>query len=627
MAESTYQLIDTVDEQLRLTEDAFLDTLNSQKKEHHPSRCSEYSISPTDGIHTFQVYLISRKGSYEYLLFTYKLVTPPNNVDPSMAFIFTGSEHQIGSPSVQTNTFIKLEDLSKRIGYACGNKEALSQLFLQDWLTFLAHTDNHEGVPDTLRFGQSADVWLKSDTRAHLKEVFDGSHLLTSNNVGKLKPTKDEKENGKRLGSIDFLVNLLQPAEKDHLEGDILRYIFSRWCGTFSNQLSLSTWSILAWLDCSVADYHPGVAYNAAFAVKEPFSVKARFAKLPKDSDITFVYGIDEIITSNIKTLSAGTKGSLRELAERFIAGKFNNVWHKDVEAAHEAVKNKLGLKISQKILPHGEPSPKDHKLLSHHPQLLYTVYVSEDDYKSIIEAMGFEVTQDPFKKPERPHPISEEIARKINNEMELDPSSAQSTRTSITSNRTTIATNQPRCKTQAAVMNGHSAGSIAKQLCNFEGARTAEWLHRSAYSFGGIDVKGPNGKDVHGGPDSSQEPGNLVFGTYECNTNMIRYESFLKRLACDLHVEVVLRTSVQCIYKQDIPWLASTLFYTWEFKLKEDGDDVCVQRQAFDLFSQMYPSLYEVEMDEEFDKRWMKSPLGEDDRSKLVELILFFAR
>lgn len=47
------------------------------------------------------------------------------------------------------------------------------------------------------------------------------------------------------------------------------------------------------------------------------------------------------------------------------------------------------------------------------------------------------------------------------------------------------------------------------------------QWLHRSAYSFGGLcekdDFLDP------GNPDTAQKRSNLVLGTYAANTRMIR--------------------------------------------------------------------------------------------------------
>ncbi len=48
------------------------------------------------------------------------------------------------------------------------------------------------------------------------------------------------------------------------------------------------------------------------------------------------------------------------------------------------------------------------------------------------------------------------------------------------------------------------------------------EWLHRSAYSFGG-----------GGKPDSAQVPENLVFGTFETNTEMIRSAASVSSRLC----------------------------------------------------------------------------------------------
>src|SRR5882757_9708571 len=51
-----------------------------------------------------------------------------------------------------------------------------------------------------------------------------------------------------------------------------------------------------------------------------------------------------------------------------------------------------------------------------------------------------------------------------------------------------------------------------------------AEWLHRCAYSWGGL------GKDSY---TSSQVPQTLIFGTGECNSIMTRYEKAFQALVC----------------------------------------------------------------------------------------------
>ncbi|KAJ7364477.1 hypothetical protein DFH08DRAFT_930390 [Mycena albidolilacea] len=54
-------------------------------------------------------------------------------------------------------------------------------------------------------------------------------------------------------------------------------------------------------------------------------------------------------------------------------------------------------------------------------------------------------------------------------------------------------------------------------------GSWKAEWLHRSAYAYGGLEEPVSL--------SSSNDPGNLVFGSWECNTDMIRAENFVTQL------------------------------------------------------------------------------------------------
>ncbi|EMD31053.1 hypothetical protein CERSUDRAFT_127659, partial [Gelatoporia subvermispora B] len=90
----------------------------------------------------------------------------------------------------------------------------------------------------------------------------------------------------------------------------------------------------------------------------------------------------------------------------------------------------------------------------------------------------------------------------------------------------------EKRKKSQQAVMSGVSASQVARVLWRPRkepGCRApvvAEWLHRSAFSFGGLGF--PGDWEVHDA-QSSQHGKNLVFGTSEANTHMLRYESVIK--------------------------------------------------------------------------------------------------
>jgi hypothetical protein len=57
------------------------------------------------------------------------------------------------------------------------------------------------------------------------------------------------------------------------------------------------------------------------------------------------------------------------------------------------------------------------------------------------------------------------------------------------------------------------------------------QWLHRSAFHFGGLDY-GVN-------PKSSQAWENLVFGTKESNTDMIRAENAIDQFLARFPLEV----------------------------------------------------------------------------------------
>ena len=79
------------------------------------------------------------------------------------------------------------------------------------------------------------------------------------------------------------------------------------------------------------------------------------------------------------------------------------------------------------------------------------------------------------------------------------------------------------------------------------------------------------------------------------------RYEDYLKRLAGHAK-EVFLVTSSEWL--NGLPWMSRVLGYGWGFtldKVEYDG------RVYFDLFSRKYPTLFEIELQEAFDKLWLE--------------------
>ncbi|CCO34620.1 hypothetical protein BN14_08724 [Rhizoctonia solani AG-1 IB] len=117
------------------------------------------------------------------------------------------------------------------------------------------------------------------------------------------------------------------------------------------------------------------------------------------------------------------------------------------------------------------------------------------------------------------------------------------STITNLTIEKLNKVVGKKRPASQQAVMYGHSATEVA-DIFDWDGIdpktglprpmpggmkHRAEWLHRSAFSFGGLGLK-----ELRIG--SSQQVKNLIFGSVEANTTMIRPETTMKRLSLKIN-------------------------------------------------------------------------------------------
>ncbi|KAJ6474786.1 hypothetical protein C8R45DRAFT_1102938 [Mycena sanguinolenta] len=110
--------------------------------------------------------------------------------------------------------------------------------------------------------------------------------------------------------------------------------------------------------------------------------------------------------------------------------------------------------------------------------------------------------------------------------------------------------------------------GQPAKQLSN--GLWPAEWLHRSAFSFGGL------GTDD--GYESSQTRANLVLGISESNTYMVLLENTISDYVTRTNKSGTLTTTIKYNYTKDpdsTPWKGKG--YTWlaptlEYKFSLDN-------------------------------------------------------
>ncbi|CAE6446059.1 unnamed protein product [Rhizoctonia solani] len=215
------------------------------------------------------------------------------------------------------------------------------------------------------------------------------------------------------------------------------------------------------------------------------------------------------------------------------------------------------------------------------------------------------------------------------------------STVTTLNLNKLSKIVGTKRPFSQKTVMYGHSASEVAKifnwdepvkHLVNGRNQgipqprpkprgmkHRAEWLHRSAFSFGGLGVKRLSA-------ENSQQVKNLIFGSVEANTSMIRAENTMKRLAIKTsevlnlapESEVILgrvRTSAELVQSNSQTgdrciWLASKLKYGMEFdaSLLSQNLGVIQRTVKFDPFSRKVPLRFEVQLDEMVENAWVRS-------------------
>ncbi|CAG9970430.1 unnamed protein product [Clonostachys byssicola] len=537
----------------------------------------------------------------EYSLFTYKVSKPHRWMqDPEMQFIFSGSTETTTSTCVTSNTFIPLKELETRIG-RYGDPDDRCRAYALDWLTFLAHTTNRVLIPR-----QKMILQEKEWGEGH-RERFNGAHLLTSDTAGN---TVDSKQNTndlkKKPGSKDkvvmslsskFIVNLLRPTNDDKPGADLGQYIFRRWCQ---------------------------VAYVAAITKKPAYAVNARFWTIPKtlQTPLVFYYAVDEDLQKVKNRISElwtrpQVPKSIKDLAKDLSPkpsgpGSFDQEWAEAIRRAHAQAASKFT--TDPNVSPNASV-PKcevilapqctlewkqEHVLLGRHPQGFYSTYISKA-LAAEMDRKGYS-----YFKPDRPFPKysidkAQELGAMITSAVFPETSA---TRTEITRGRIQDATKWPRFKGQSAIMDGRSATDVLQKLWGVHKARSVEWLHRSAYSYGGI-LDGANNTN----PDSSQCKENLVWGTYECNTAMIRHESYLKRFVEKSELTVGLVTELKrdmTWNNKSLSWLVPKLSYEWICPVPGYPDHLAHHSSEFNLVSRKYPTRFEVEMDEAFDALWL---------------------
>ncbi|KAI0126361.1 hypothetical protein BJ170DRAFT_683956 [Xylariales sp. AK1849] len=186
---------------------------------------------------------------------------------------------------------------------------------------------------------------------------------------------------------------------------------------------------------------------------------------------------------------------------------------------------------------------PQKWHQLETHPGGLYTIWIDDGATQVLMnQPVPFIDYHYPFPDQERAQRLNGLLNRA--EKLKREPSTTKVNIESIEG-----AKNKKRRPNQDACMHskGFSANKAVTELWGFnvgfdqkyaQKYRLGEWLHRSAFSYGGLWAgNGP----AKGGAQSSQTAHNLILGSRETNTVMLimlqnlhlsRYESFVKRLA-----------------------------------------------------------------------------------------------
>ncbi|KAI1757941.1 hypothetical protein F4782DRAFT_544350 [Xylaria castorea] len=538
-----------------------------------------------------------------YSAFVYQRVgLPEESPYASEKFVFTGNADTRNGSYVAKNIFVPLEALRIRLN---GTRKERLIAYTQDWITFCNYAlDKKKPEQGFINFRAPTSGFynVNNHENTDYRLGFNGSHLKARDTTGAYTPEETRK----------FLSTLLEPHALDRCD-NLPIFIFRRWCA---------------------------VAYGAAVLPKEPYSVSARFWNCPETlgPQITFIYDKPKGIIDCIKNIMTETRTT--EFDEiKFPALNPEEIWKAAVTAAHNQTKKNAGMTLAKSVTEgqvNGEPpSPRSefrdpkigkeeweakHTRLGSHPQHFFTIWIKKE-HERLLEANHF--TFNDFR--EFPRSIIQDSIDKYDKKKVPTEGRPASTITCITQRRIESAGNFPRCKTQAAVMGGVSATEVAKKLWpNIKYTRVAEWLHRSAYSYGGLGIDKVR-------PDSSQTVENLVFGTFEANTSMIRYEEYLKRMARRLEqygkkfnpkieqefLAIKLQTTpdpLEVAWDGKCPsWLVPNLDYRWEIPVGIKGARVA-QTHRFSPFSRSYPMRFEVEMDKCFE-HYFFGDKGQDEK------------
>ncbi|KAK7045793.1 hypothetical protein VNI00_007195 [Paramarasmius palmivorus] len=518
-------------------------------------------------------------------------------VDYFEASRFNGQGAKKVTQVVTSNTFFLYQDLYDRL---CGKPSERQRLYKNDWLTALVgmpeqlllqiYTQNslHQlGLLPQLqrdRYGNYT-IDLIRQAQTQMRNTLDAtppgsfSHFPTWDSAGNLQSARQ---------SAEFLGKLLAPEGEDFSSSrhfNLPQFIFGRFCK---------------------------LIYAAAVGPTPDWDVTARYWNVQIRRPIsqqTNPTGRVRFIYHLPVPLLQGFQATNRVAA-------LVRVWKAIVEFGHDTVWQAMTAdNIDRKFVPEAtfiwsvdgnEPlQPQFHKLGTH-PQGFYAIYISNDDWSAMQN-------QGNIRPQRRPLPVWNSNTRFNQYKGVHNDPQFNSIWACVTAVRINAARAWGRTGGQAQLMGGNSAADIAAELWQMNPAdtkRQAEWLHRCAYSFGGLTNQGD--------PDTAQVAENLVFGTAEANTTMLRYESYIKRVVEDQDAAVYVYANVVYPNAQrnqgdpyfnwpvlrptdNCSWIAPVLRYWW-FAMPNN-----TQRGGrvvdIPLFGRSKPTMFEVKLDVVVDK------------------------
>ncbi|KAK7047910.1 hypothetical protein VNI00_006238 [Paramarasmius palmivorus] len=502
--------------------------------------------------------------NYAYPLFSYRGRAADTDADP--VYLFTGYNEKVAT-FVMPNTVFRYKDLEDRLR---GSTDERARLFARDWRVALIGMEPHElqelykkdnrdlekrGLLPRLR--DDIDVTSLDAIRVVHKEMAEALEGAgTVDNCSHFPVWDDRGTLLSPLTSAKFLGKLLAPLHSQLMDqtpsSNLPRFIFGRFCK---------------------------LLYSAAVGPLPEWDVMARYWNKPIEPKVHFWYQLPAVLHNRL-TAIAGYQ------------------WRKAIKTAHKNVWDAVSKDgMEQKFIPADEAKflsgdLKGYHKLGSHPQGLYTVYVSDSDWGRMME------------KYIRPSKWEMPTDGWDPTNQDLDIQENGLTWACVTKAKVANARFWGRATGQVQLM-GAPASEMANRICLPKGGEQPkfEWLHRCAFSFGGV-----GGSDT--GPDSAQATGNLVLGTAEANTTMMRYESYIKRLAHRQFLQqggVYVYTSLDYpgTYKQKkVFWMAPTLRYKWAISTVKDNVPGTNYRVVnFPLFSRTRPTTFEVMMDRAVEK------------------------